>query len=115
MAVSDPLHAGIDIVPMPKFVRRTRGGRFPRRNISTFDGLDYNCACGRTHRFDVRRSAVVLELTGDRMVLQCPDAAAVTCVEIRRLSRRLIAVFGAWKRKSTTGRLPSAYPARTRK
>jgi hypothetical protein len=44
----------------------------------------------------------LLEFAGDRMVLQCPDTAAVTCVEIRGLGRHLIAAFGAWRRKSTT-------------
>jgi hypothetical protein len=102
MAASDPRHSGIKIVPMQTFVRRTLGGRFPRRHASTFNNLDYNCTCGRTHRFDVHATRVLLELGGDRMVLQCPDAAAVTCVEIRGLGRLLIAAFGAWKRKSTT-------------
>jgi hypothetical protein len=98
MAASDPRHAGIEIVSMPKFVRRTLGGRFPRRKISTFNGAAYNCTCGRTHRFDVHTTPVLLELAGDRIVLQCPDAAAVTCVEVRGLGSRLIATFGAWKR-----------------
>ncbi len=102
MTASDPRHAGIEIVPMRTFVRRTLGGRFPHRNISTFDGRDYNCTCGRTHRFDVHATQVLLEFAGDRMVLQCPDTAAVTCVEIRGLGRHLIAAFGAWRRKSTT-------------
>jgi hypothetical protein len=102
MAASDPRHSGIKIVPMQTFVRRTLGGRFPRRNISTFNHRDYDCTCGRTHRFDVHASRVLLELAEARMVLQCPDAAAVTCVEIRGLGRRLISVFGAWKRKRTT-------------
>jgi hypothetical protein len=50
MAASDPLHAGIEIVPMPKFVRRTLGGLqlYLRSNPSV--RCSPNASVARTYR-----------------------------------------------------------------
>jgi hypothetical protein len=98
MSNNDPQHDGIEIVSMSEFVRRTPGGRYPRGNVSTFKDLSYDCTCGHTHRFDVGTTLVLIELAGNRMVLSCPHGAALTCVEVRGLGRRLVTVFGARKR-----------------
>ena len=95
MPADDRRHLGIALLALDEFVRRTGGGHYPRRNVSTFDDLAYDCACGRTHRFAVQTTQVLLELPGDRLVLPCPNTAAMTCVEVKgRPPSRLVAAFG---------------------
>jgi hypothetical protein len=84
MPADDRRHLGIALLALHEFVRRTGGGHYPRRNVSTFNDLAYDCGCGRTHRFAVQTTQVLLELADDRLVLQCPDTAAMTCVEVTR-------------------------------
>lgn len=98
MAVNDPRHMGIETVSLKEFRKRTAGGRFPRRNSSTFHDLEFDCTCGRIHRFDRHTMHVLLELADTCLVLACPDTAALTCVTVESAPPRLVTVFGTWKR-----------------
>jgi hypothetical protein len=47
----------------------------------------------------VQTTQVLLELADDRLVLQCPDTPAMTCVEVTgSMPSRLVAAFGTLRK-----------------
>lgn len=44
-----------------------------RRNMSTFNGEKFQCACGGEHTFDVNMISVITEGLNGRFVVICPQ------------------------------------------
>lgn len=85
----------MEVVPFEEFERRTERGWAPRMQTSIYHDLEFDCACGKSHRFG---DAVVLcELPWMHVVLTCPRRQAdATCVKIKGLfRRRLISKYGS--------------------
>lgn len=86
---------GLEILDWEVFKDRVSGGWGPRMDMSIYQSLSFECACGEAHLF--AHAAPLKELPGMRLVLSCPALnASGTCVKIEGLFRiRIESEFGA--------------------
>ena len=75
----------MEIVSLEQFMSRTFGGRPVTLDVSIYEGMIYECACGAEHSFSGDTSEVLRELRGMQLVLRCPSRGAITCVKIAGL------------------------------
>lgn len=78
-------------------------GWAPRMKMHVYDGAVFDCACGQRHVFKSGEIAVARELSGMKVVLECPRGLGVVLVEIKGL-------LGG-KFKSLLGAQSSLHPA----
>ena len=70
------------------FFAETMGGRYSKMDTSIYDGNPFQCACGKKHLFFSNEIDVIRELSGMRLVFQCPDQSEfATCVKVKGLFR----------------------------
>ena len=60
------------IYGMEDFLSRTLGGWPLRAKVSAYQGLVFDCACGKRHEFSGSSSDVLRELGGMQFVISCP-------------------------------------------
>lgn len=84
------------MVSPEEFLRETIGGRPNQMQLSIYEGITFDCACGRQHEFSIACVPILREFPGMRLVFGCPEGIdALTCVRIKGLIRfRFVSLFG---------------------
>lgn len=83
----------MEIIPFAQFANRVADGRPNQMNMSPYVGHAFACACGGTHSFGVgdmyvqREGVVLRELSGRRLVFECPKSEHLTCVKLKGILR----------------------------
>jgi len=55
-----------------------------RRNMSTFDGENYQCACGDVHEFNSSIALVIAEGLNGKFIITCPiDSSFVSLIKTK--------------------------------
>jgi hypothetical protein len=96
MSDNQPSPEAVEDVSVGEFMRRIFGARYPMRDLRRYEGYEWACLCGRTHRFVAGMTQVLYELDAQpSLIVRCPDGGCVTCVRTRGLFRpRLASTFG---------------------
>jgi len=81
--------------PLNMFLRRTLGGFPVRADLSIYTGMEFECACGVLHHFDLIDNKVYRELPGMKFVIGCSRTESINCVKIKGIFRvRMETQFG---------------------
>ena len=86
--------SGLEKIPIEDFMQRTRGGWPVQMDLHIYEGVHYECVCGRNHAFD--GSTVLRELGGMKLVVECPNDQGVTCIRIKGFIKySFVSLFGS--------------------
>ena len=87
----------MEIFSINDFFSQTMGGRPNQMDVSIYRDINLQCACGKEHPFSGESSDVIRELTGRRLVIECPEGGAMTCIKVKGLFKyKLQSLFGTF-------------------
>jgi hypothetical protein len=82
-------------VDFANFMSNTMGGWPPKANMSVYEGMKFECACGEWHEFYQHNCAVLRELKGMTFVISYQNCEYVNAVKVKGLFKpKLETQFG---------------------
>ena len=73
----------VKVVSLQEFYQSTFGGRPCQLDTSIYIGVEFDCGCGSTHRWDPYTMPVIRELPMLKLVIDIPSCGYVTFVKIK--------------------------------
>ncbi len=84
------------IITSEEFMARASRAFPLNMNVSIYEGMSFECACGNTHAFSGDPSDILREMKGMQLLIVCPNKLGITCVKVAGMFRpQLKAQFGA--------------------
>jgi hypothetical protein len=85
----------MEIIAFNEFMVRTFGGWPVQMDLSIYDDIEFECACGKKHVFTKSGIKILRELSGMKLVIACPNEVGITCIKIKGIFKyKFVSLFG---------------------